>query len=85
MAKIEEYLKDAKGKPSNKRLMSYQLLWFFMIFNMFMFPSLAYLKVDINWVIALLSFDALVLIGVFASAQLGKIQEVKEIIEVAKK
>jgi len=85
MAKIEEYLKDSKGNPSSKRLFSNRLLWFFIIFNMIMFPSLAYLKVDINWVIALLGFDFLTLLGIFAPTQLSKIQEVKEIIELAKK
>jgi len=82
--KISNYLTDTKGNPSSKRLMSYQLLWFFMIFNVIMFPLLAWLKVDINWVIALMGFDFMTLLATFAPTQLSKIQEVKEIIELAK-
>ncbi|MBN2747496.1 MAG: hypothetical protein JXR34_12280 [Bacteroidales bacterium] len=83
--KISDYLKDNKGQPSSKRLISYQLIWFFMLFNSGMFPGLALLKVDINWIIALLSFDFMLLIAVFAPTQLSKIQEVKEVIQLAKK
>lgn len=82
--KLSEYLKDTNGNPSSKRLQSYQLMWFFIIFNLIMFPLLAYLKVDINWVIALMGFDFMTLLAIFTPTQLSKIQEVKEIIELAK-
>lgn len=81
---ISDYLKDNNNKPSSKRLMSYQLLWFFIIFNLIMFPALAALKADINWVIALMGFDFMTLIAIFVPTQLSKIQEIKGIIELAK-
>ena len=81
----EKYLVDKNGKPSSKRLMSYQLLWFFMLFNLIIFPLCIYMKVDINIVMAVSGFDFMLLIGVFAPTQLSKIQEVKEAIGIAKK
>lgn len=82
--KTEKYLVDKNGKPSSKRLMSYQLLWFFMIFNLIIFPLCIYMKVDINIVLAVSGFDFMLLIGVFAPTQLSKIQETKEVIELGK-
>jgi len=78
--KLEKYLVDKNGKPSSKRLMSYRLLVFFMLFNLIMFPLCVYMKVDINIVLALSAFDFMLLIAVFAPTQLSKIQEVKEAI-----
>ena len=83
--KISEYLKDRNGKPSSKRMMSYNLMWFFIIFNIIVFPLFAFLSVSIDWVVALLGFDFMLLISIFVPTQLSKIQEVKEVIELAKK
>ena len=84
MAKISEYLQDTKGNPSSTRLQAYTMMWFFMIFNLIMFPMMAQLEANIDWVIAILGFDFLVLLAIFAPKALNKIQEVKEIIELAK-
>ena len=86
--KASDYLKDGKGDPSSSRLMSYQLLWFFMIFNAFMWPLMAILKtgangLDVNWLLGLLAFDLLLLIATFAPKQLNKISEMKEILDMA--
>lgn len=89
--KISEYLKDAKGLPSSKRLMSYQLLWFFIVFNIIVWAILLVLtynnpetNLDSNWLFGVLAFDFLVLLAVFIPTQLSKIQEIKEIIALAK-
>lgn len=84
MAKISEYLKDGNGKPSSKRLMAMQLLWFFMIFNLIIFPMLIYIKAELSVMMFVGSFDFMVLIGVFTPTQLSKIQEVKQTIELGK-
>lgn len=89
--KIADYLTDAKGLPSSKRLMSFQLLWFFIIFNVIVWTTLLIItynspdtNLDPNWIIGLLGFDFLVLIAVFVPTQLSKIQEIKEVIALAK-
>ena len=92
---IEDYLKDAKGNKSSSRLFSYYLLKFF-----FWFVSLTLVLGSLMIWIMKDSLDAstiatlglvwlvfIVILGImiFAPKQLGKIQEIKELIEIAKK
>ena len=95
MKNIEDYLKDAKGEKSSTRLFSYMLLKFFMWFVpvslvigggmvCLMGDSLdasILLTLGITWLI----FIVLLGIMIFAPKQMGKIQEIKELIELAKK
>jgi len=89
--KLEAYLQDTQGNPSSSRLMAYMLMWFFMIFNGILWPLFGYLtflkpesNLDINWVIALLAFDFILALMIFTPKTLSKVQEIKEIIELAK-
>lgn len=100
MAKIEKYLEDGQGRPSSKRLMSWRMLWFFMIFNSLVWPLLIWFSIgqseqvvngvvvsqhlDLNWILALISFDFLVLVATFVPTQLSKITEMKEIVGLSK-
>jgi len=86
MPKLSEYLKDTKGKPSFTRLQSYYFMWFFFLINIGIILSLFFGKVDpdVNTIIVLISFEALLLIAVFAPKQFNKVQEIKELIEIAK-
>lgn len=86
MPKLSEYLKDAKGKPSFTRLQSWCFMWFFFLINIAIFMSLFFGKVsaDVNTVIVIITFEALLLLGIFAPKQFNKIQEIKELIEIAK-
>lgn len=94
MKNIEEYLKDAKGQASSTRLFSWVLLKFFIILNVIipvlgglliylmgkgLDPSIL-LGAGIIWLV----LDALLGIMIFAPKQIGKIQEIKELIELAK-
>lgn len=91
--KIDEdkYFKTSEGKYSSTRKNSYELLQFFKWFNIIVWPLIAYFsygdvntKLDPNWLIALLSFNALLLIGIFVPKQLKNISEVRKIVELAK-
>lgn len=94
MKNIEEYLKDAKGQASSTRLFSWVLLKFFIILNVIipvlgglliylmgkgLDPSIL-LGAGIIWLV----LDALLGIMIFTPKQMGKIQEIKELIELAK-
>ena len=92
---IENYLKDTKGNESSSRLFSYYLLKFFFWFV----PSTLVLGAVMLWIMKdsleasiimslgmiWLIFIALLAIMIFAPKQLGKVQEIKELIELAKK
>ncbi|KKM71051.1 hypothetical protein LCGC14_1434490 [marine sediment metagenome] len=87
MAKLSDYLKDAEGNPSSSRLFSYYFMWFFFISNLLILVSVFFgsSPLDMNSIIVFLVFDALVLIATFAPKQLNKIEEVRKLIELAKK
>ena len=92
---IENYLKDTKGNESSSRLFSYYLLKFFFWFV----PSTLALGALMLWImkdsldasiiatlgLVWLVFIVILGIMIFAPKQLGKIQEIKELIELAKK
>ena len=92
-AQIEKYLNDGKGNPSSTRLFSFYLLKFFIVFNLVSLLLAAYMAsvvkgMDINILLSMgmmwLVFNTLLAIMIFAPKQLNKIQEIKEIIELAK-
>ena len=87
MAKLSEYLQDAEGRPSSTRLFSWYFMWFFFISNLLILVSVFFgsSPVDMNSIIVFLVFDALVLIATFAPKQLNKIEEIRKLIEIAKK
>jgi len=88
-------LKDTKGNESSSRLFSYYLLKFFFWFV----PSTLALGALMLWImkdsldasiiatlgLVWLVFIVILGIMIFAPKQLGKIQEIKELIEIAKK
>lgn len=84
--KLHQYLQDAKGRPSSKRLMSWVFMWFFFIMNGLIIFSVFYTpqKLDLQTLMFILILNFLWLLAIFAPTQLSKIQEVKEIIELAK-
>ena len=86
MAKIQEYLKDAKGNPSSTRLFSWYTLWIFFIVVLVelavVFPNMS--ELSVNGMIFLLVLDFILLLAVYAPKQLAKIQEIKELIELTK-
>ena len=86
MAKLENYLKDTEGNHSSTRLMSYSFMWFFFISNILIMAGLLFgsAKVEMNFIIVFLIFDALVLIATFAPKQMAKIEEIRKLIEIAK-
>ena len=95
MKNIEDYLMDAKGNKSSSRLFSYMLLRFFMWFvplSLLIGGGMVYLMkeaADASIILSLgivwLVFIVILGIMIFAPKQLGKIQEIKELIELAKK
>lgn len=93
---VEKYLKDAKGNDSSTRFFSYLLLRFFMWFNALALPLLGFfayvlkneptaismmMGISIVWLV----FNALLGIMIFAPKQMAKIEEIKELIALAKK
>lgn len=92
---VEEYLVDDKGNKSSTRLFSWYLLKFFKWFNVIVpilgagFIYLIKDSIDLNIILSLgmmyIVFNALLGIMIFTPKQLGKIQEIKELIEIAKK
>ena len=87
MAKIREYLKDENGKPSSTRFFSWLMLLFFFVTNFMILLSVLYGKlttVDLNTIILIVILDLMMLISIFVPKQLGKIEEVRKIIELAK-
>lgn len=87
MAKLADYLKDDEGNPSSTRLSSNRMLWFFMISNILIWSGVLFGKtsIDMNFILLFLIFDFLTLLGTFAPKQLAKIEEVRKLIELAKK
>lgn len=86
MAKLREYLKDENGKPSSTRLFSWYMLLFFFAMNLMMMTSVLYGKttVDLNTIILIAVLDLLMLMAIYVPKQLGKIEEVRKIIELAR-
>jgi len=91
---VEKYLKDAKGNNSSTRYFSYLLLKFFMWFNALALPLLGIfafvLKGEVNAITMMLGissvwlvFNALLGIMIFAPKQMGKVEEIKELIALA--
>lgn len=91
---IEEYLTDTKGNKSSTRLFSWRLLKFFTYFNTIT-PlaalGMVYLmdgKLESNLLLSAgmiwLAFDAILGIMIFAPKQMAKIEEIKELIAIAK-
>ena len=85
MTKIREYLKS-NGQPSSTRLFSYMILWFFFLSNtiILLLLFLGSGTLDSNTLIFVLTYDFILLLAIFAPKQLAKIQEIKEVIELAK-
>ena len=86
MPKFKEYLKDENGKPSSARLFSAYFMWFFFVSNIMILSSLLYgnLTVDLNLILMFIIYDFLLLLAIFAPKQLGKIEEIRKVIELAK-
>jgi len=86
MPKFKEYLKDEDGKPSSARLFSSYFMWFFFISNIMILCGVLYgnVTVDLNLMLLFMIYDFLLLLAIFAPKQLGKIEEIRKIIELAK-
>lgn len=90
-------MKDPDGSPSSTRLMAWRFMWYFFIFNSLMTgATLGTAWILRNYTEALtialqivvmftLVVDFLVLLAIFVPKQLGKIAEIKGLIELAKK
>jgi len=86
MPKFKEYLKDENGKPSSARLFSAYFMWFFFVSNIMILSGVLYgnVAVDLNLMLMFMIYDFFLLLAIFAPKQLGKIEEIRKIIELAK-
>ena len=86
MTKLREYFKDEEGKPSSTRLFSFYMLLFFFATNLMMLISVLYGKtiVDLNTIILIAILDMLMLTAIYVPKQLGKVEEIRKIIELAR-
>jgi Ca2+/Na+ antiporter len=81
------FLEDQNGDKSSTRLFSLFFAIFFFVINIMVFlvimntPSV----LNLNMMLFILIFDFILLLAVFAPKQLGKIEEIKEVIETIKK
>lgn len=94
---IEKYLKDPDGNPSSTRLFSFWILRFFFMWNVLIILLLGGLFAIVggkgieNWLSSIVVvagygfvFNILLLLGIFVPKQLGKIAEIRKIIEIIK-
>jgi len=94
---VEKYLKAPDGGPSSTRLFSFWILKFFFIWNILVTIGGASLLAFVggegvkDWLNPLivisgyiLIFDILLLLAIFAPKHLGKLAEIRKIIEVVK-
>lgn len=90
MEKKVDFLEEAPGVKSSTRRNSWFLLWFFFTFNVLMGCTIGYVKVKhpdsstIDLTTFLLTWDALILTGVFAPKYLHKKEEVSQFIATFK-
>lgn len=87
MTKMKEYLKGENGKPSSTRLFSYYILWLFIVMNIIIFTSVLFGNaptMELNTLLLIVILDFILLIAIFVPKQLGKIEEIRKIIELAK-
>jgi hypothetical protein len=86
MTKFRDYLKGPEGKPSSTRLFSSYFMWYFFIINILVvcLVFLGQQAIDVNTIVFVSTHDVLILLAIFAPKQLGKISEIKGIIELAK-
>lgn len=85
--KLKEYLKDGKGNPSSTRLFSWLFMWYFFLINIMIFLLVFLGKsntLDVNTIVFVSTHDFLVLLAIFAPKALHKIEEIKELIAIAK-
>jgi Na+-transporting methylmalonyl-CoA/oxaloacetate decarboxylase gamma subunit len=81
------YFEDENGDKSSTRLTSFLMQFFFYIINIMVFSGIMDDKEIISnmqFVFIFLIFDALMLVAIFVPKQLGKLSEIKEVIELAK-
>jgi len=86
MPKFKDYLKGPDGKPSSTRLFSSYFMWYFFVINILVM-CLVFLgnnPIDVNTIVFISTHDVLILIAIFVPKQFGKIEEMKELIELAK-
>lgn len=86
MPKFKDYLKGPNGKPSSTRLFSSYFMWYFFVINI-LIMCLLFLgdnTLDVNTIVFISTHDVLILLAIFAPKQFAKIQEIKELIELAK-
>jgi len=96
MKNFDAYMVDPDGKPSSARLMAWKFMLYFFFFNSFMTLALLgmswilrdfadVLKIALQLILGYtVVIDFLILLAIFVPKQLGKIAEVKELIETVK-